>query len=119
VSHADRIKSESVKLEALAILRDAVVASVSSSDPRSALEKIVEQSSRRQHDGLKALILFPFFFLPQSFSIHTLALIALAKRQFTIDTGKEQTERRVMVRFKVRADQAPTNEQEAGYDDPG
>lgn len=29
-------------------------------------------------------------FLPQSFSIHYLALIALAKRQFTIDTGNEQ-----------------------------
>jgi hypothetical protein len=48
VSLADRIKSESVKLEALAILRDAIEASISSPDPHSALEKIVEQSSRRQ-----------------------------------------------------------------------
>jgi hypothetical protein len=46
VSHADRIKSESVKLEALAMLRDAIEATISSSDPYSALEKIVEQSSR-------------------------------------------------------------------------
>jgi putative cell wall-binding protein len=48
VSYADRIKSESVKLEALVILRDAIEASISSVDPHSALEKIVEQSSRRQ-----------------------------------------------------------------------
>lgn len=48
VSYADRIKSEAVKLEALAMLRDAIEASVSSSDPYGALEKIVEQSSRRQ-----------------------------------------------------------------------
>jgi hypothetical protein len=44
VSHADRIKSEAVKLEALAMLQDAIVASISSSDPYGALEKIVEQS---------------------------------------------------------------------------
>lgn len=48
VSHADRINSESVKLEALAVLQDAVEASISSSDPYGALEKIVEQSSSRQ-----------------------------------------------------------------------
>jgi hypothetical protein len=48
VSHADRIKSESVKLEALAILRDATEDSITSEDPYSALKKIVEQSSRRQ-----------------------------------------------------------------------
>ena len=29
-------------------------------------------------------------FWPQSFSIYSLTIIALAKRQFTIDTGKEQ-----------------------------
>jgi hypothetical protein len=29
-------------------------------------------------------------FWPQSFSIYNLTIIALAKRQFTIDTGKEQ-----------------------------
>jgi len=48
VSHADRIKSEAIKLEALAMLRDAIVASISSSDPCSALKKIIEQSSRDQ-----------------------------------------------------------------------
>lgn len=41
VSHADRINSESVKLEALAILRDAISASISSPDPHSALKKII------------------------------------------------------------------------------
>jgi hypothetical protein len=45
VSHADRIKSESVKLEALAMLRDATEASITSPDPHSALEKIVERNS--------------------------------------------------------------------------
>ena len=48
VSLADRIKSESINLEALAILRGAIGASISSSDPNSALKKIVEQSSSRQ-----------------------------------------------------------------------
>ena len=48
VSYADRLKSESIKLKALAVLRDAIEASISSSDPCSALEKIVEQSSRGQ-----------------------------------------------------------------------
>jgi hypothetical protein len=48
VSHADRIKSEAVKLEALVMLRDAVEASKSSPDPHNALEKIVDQSWRRQ-----------------------------------------------------------------------
>ena len=47
VSYADRIKSESVKLEAVAMLRDAIEASIFSSDPHTALKKIVEQSSRR------------------------------------------------------------------------
>ena len=47
VSLADRIKSESVKLEALAILRDAIEASISSPDPHSALKKIVEHSKRQ------------------------------------------------------------------------
>ena len=46
----------------------------------------------RQHDdgAISSLIFFPFFIPPKSFSIHRLAIIALAKRQFTIDTGKEQ-----------------------------
>lgn len=48
VSLVDRINSERVKLEALAILQDAIEASISSSDAYSALEKIVEQSSQRQ-----------------------------------------------------------------------
>jgi hypothetical protein len=48
VSHADRIKSESVKLEALAMLRYATEASIASPDPHTALKKIVEQSSSRQ-----------------------------------------------------------------------
>jgi hypothetical protein len=48
VSHADRIKSESVKLEALAMLRDATEASITSSDPHTALEKIIEQSNSRR-----------------------------------------------------------------------
>jgi hypothetical protein len=52
VSHADRIKSESVKLEALAMLRDATEASITSPDPHSALEKIVERNSPRVgHSG--------------------------------------------------------------------
>jgi hypothetical protein len=48
VSIADRLKSESIKLEALAMLRVATEASISSSDPYSALRKIVEESGRRQ-----------------------------------------------------------------------
>jgi hypothetical protein len=44
---ADMINSEKVKLDALATLRDAIEASISSSDPYSALEKIVEQSRIR------------------------------------------------------------------------
>jgi hypothetical protein len=47
VSLADRLKSESIKVEALAILRVAFESSISSPDPHSALEKIVEKSSRR------------------------------------------------------------------------
>ena len=47
VSIADRIKSESVKSEALAMLRDATEAAISSPDPHSALKKIFERSSRR------------------------------------------------------------------------
>jgi hypothetical protein len=46
VSISERINSESVKLEALAMLRDAVKTSISSPNPHSALEKIVEQSSQ-------------------------------------------------------------------------
>jgi hypothetical protein len=48
VSHADRINSESAKLEALAMLRNAIDASISSSDPHTALKKIVEKSSSNQ-----------------------------------------------------------------------
>jgi hypothetical protein len=44
VSPADRIKSEAIKLDALAMLRNAIVASISSPDPYNALKKIVEQS---------------------------------------------------------------------------
>jgi hypothetical protein len=46
VSHADRLKSESIKLEALAMLRDTIEVSISSLDPCSALKKIVERSNR-------------------------------------------------------------------------
>jgi predicted nucleotide-binding protein len=45
VSLTDRLKSEAIMLDALAMLRNAVEASISSSDPYSALKKIVEQSS--------------------------------------------------------------------------
>jgi hypothetical protein len=51
VSHADRIKSEAIKLDALAMLRNAIEASISSPDPRTALKKIVEQSIRRERGG--------------------------------------------------------------------
>ena len=47
VSYADRLKSERIKLEALAMLRDAIEASIISSDPHTALEKIVEKSNSR------------------------------------------------------------------------
>jgi hypothetical protein len=46
VSLADRLKSESIKLEALAILRNAIEASISCPDPRSELKKIIEKSGR-------------------------------------------------------------------------
>jgi hypothetical protein len=49
VSIADRLKSESIKLEALEMLRDALIASISSSDPKTALKKIVEESYQREH----------------------------------------------------------------------
>jgi hypothetical protein len=45
VSPADKLKSESIKLEALEMLRDAIEASISSPDPYTALKKIVEKSS--------------------------------------------------------------------------
>jgi hypothetical protein len=48
VSSADRIKSEAVKLEALAMLQDAIEASISCPDAHSVLKKMVEQSSSRQ-----------------------------------------------------------------------
>jgi hypothetical protein len=44
---ADRLKSESIKVEALAILRDTIEASMSSPDPHTALKKIVELHSVR------------------------------------------------------------------------
>jgi len=44
---ADRLKSESIKVEALAMLRDTIEASISSTDPHNALEKIGDQSRRR------------------------------------------------------------------------
>jgi hypothetical protein len=46
VSLADRINSERTKVEALAVLRDTIEASISSPDPHSALRKIIEQSDR-------------------------------------------------------------------------
>jgi hypothetical protein len=45
VSLADRLKSEAIKLESLAMLRNAIDASISSSDPHTALKKIVKKSS--------------------------------------------------------------------------
>jgi hypothetical protein len=48
------------------------------------------------------------FFRPQSFSIYNLTIIVLAKRQFTIDTGKEQipvegqVHRNVAVKYLMR-----------------
>jgi hypothetical protein len=46
VSHADRIKSEAIKLDAVAMLQNVIIASISCSDPHNALRKIVEQSSQ-------------------------------------------------------------------------
>jgi hypothetical protein len=48
VSLDDRLKSESIKVVALAILQDAIEASISSPDPHTALKKIVEQNNRRE-----------------------------------------------------------------------
>ena len=45
VSYVDRINSEAIRLDALAMLRNAIEASISSSDPHTALKKIVEKSS--------------------------------------------------------------------------
>ncbi|MGH9926271.1 MAG: hypothetical protein ACREAS_10360 [Nitrososphaera sp.] len=45
VSLSDRLKSEAIKLDALAMLQNGIEASISSSDPYSALGKIVEKSS--------------------------------------------------------------------------
>jgi hypothetical protein len=47
VSLADRLNSERIKVEALGKLQDVIEASISSPDPHTALEKIVEQSNRR------------------------------------------------------------------------
>lgn len=51
VALADRLKSESIKVEALAVLRDAIEASITSHDPHTALKKIFEKSTRRQKDS--------------------------------------------------------------------
>ena len=48
VSLADRINSERIKVEALVVLRDVTEASVSSSEPYAALEKIAKQSGSNQ-----------------------------------------------------------------------
>ena len=47
VSLADRLNSERIKVEALGKLQDVIEPSISSPDPHTALEKIVEQSNRR------------------------------------------------------------------------
>jgi hypothetical protein len=52
VSLVDRINSERIKLEALAILRDTIEASISYSDPHSALESIVERNTA-DHDNIR------------------------------------------------------------------
>jgi hypothetical protein len=48
VSLADRLKSEAIKLDALAILQNTIEASITSSEPHTALKKIVEKSGRRR-----------------------------------------------------------------------
>lgn len=48
LSHADRIKFETIKLEVLAMLQVATEASVSCPDQYSALKKIVERSNNRR-----------------------------------------------------------------------
>jgi hypothetical protein len=45
LSYADRLNSERIKVEALGNLQDVIEASISSSDPSNAIEKIAEQSS--------------------------------------------------------------------------
>jgi hypothetical protein len=45
---ADRINSESVKLEALELLRDTIEASKSSPDPYGALKKVVEKNNNNR-----------------------------------------------------------------------
>jgi hypothetical protein len=47
LSLTDRLNSERIKLDALAMLQDCIEASISSPDPNSALKKIVEQSSNQ------------------------------------------------------------------------
>jgi hypothetical protein len=47
LSIADRIKFERIMLELLAMLQDAIEASIISPNPRSALKKIIEQSDNR------------------------------------------------------------------------
>jgi hypothetical protein len=51
ITSADRLNADRIKLEALAMLGDAIEVSISSSDPYSVLEKIVEQSKRRRERG--------------------------------------------------------------------
>ena len=52
VSPADRIKSESIKLEALGMLKDAIEASMSCHDPHSTLEKIAEEKRQRAFSNM-------------------------------------------------------------------
>jgi hypothetical protein len=48
LSPADRIKSEHIKLDALAIMQNTIEASIICSDPHTALKKIVKQRSNSQ-----------------------------------------------------------------------
>lgn len=50
LSPDDRLNSERSKLEALAMLRDATEASISSPDPYSAVKKITEHGRSRRHN---------------------------------------------------------------------
>jgi hypothetical protein len=45
VSTADRLKSESIKLEALSMLQNTIEASISSPDPHSALRKSFDRAA--------------------------------------------------------------------------
>jgi hypothetical protein len=45
VSHADRLNAERIKLDALALLRDAIEASIFSSNPHTALKKLLKRAT--------------------------------------------------------------------------